>query len=139
MLLALERPERWDENFAVRRWVDIDVSMEFRGFVKGGRLCALSQYNHLCFFPELPPMEAALEAQIRRFYEENIRLRLASSFQDYVIDFAVTGCGEQDFTIWVIELNPFLETTDGCLFSWNHERHILEGSPKNECLSLIHI
>lgn len=133
MLLALERPERWDENFAVRRWIDIDVSMEFRGFVKGGRLCALSQYNHLCFFPELPPMKAALEAQIRRFYEENIRLRLESSFQDYVIDFAVTECGEQDFTVWVIELNPFLETTDGCLFSWRHERHILEGSPKNEC------
>ena len=59
-------------------------------------------------------------------------MRLASSFQDYVIDFAVTGGGEQDFTIWVIELNPFMETTDGCLFSWRHERHILEGSRKNE-------
>jgi hypothetical protein len=132
MLLALERPERWDENFAVRQWVDIDVSMEFRGFVKGGRLCALSQYNHLCFFPELLPMKVALEAQIRRFYEENIRSRLASSFEDYVIDFAVTGDGEHDFTIWVIELNPFMETTDGCLFSWRHERHILEGSLQHE-------
>ena len=30
--------------------------------------------------------------------------------------------------LWVIELNPFMETTDGCLFSWKHERHILEGT-----------
>jgi hypothetical protein len=27
----------------------------------------------------------------------------------------------------VIELNPFLQTTDGGLFSWVHERPILEG------------
>ena len=30
----------------------------------------------------------------------------------------------------VIELNPFLETTDGCLFSWTKERHLLEGSQR---------
>jgi hypothetical protein len=29
--------------------------------------------------------------------------------------------------VWVIELNPFMETTDGALFSWQHERHLLEG------------
>lgn len=28
----------------------------------------------------------------------------------------------------VIELNPFLETTDGALFSWQHEKSILEDS-----------
>lgn len=27
----------------------------------------------------------------------------------------------------VIELNPFIETTDGALFSWNYERNKLEG------------
>ena len=29
--------------------------------------------------------------------------------------------------LWVIEINPYLETTDGALFSWEHERHLLEG------------
>lgn len=29
--------------------------------------------------------------------------------------------------LWVIEINPFMETTDGGLFSWQHERHLLEG------------
>ena len=27
----------------------------------------------------------------------------------------------------MIEINPYLETTDGALFSWNTERHLLEG------------
>ena len=27
----------------------------------------------------------------------------------------------------MIEINPYLETTDGALFSWQHERHLLEG------------
>ncbi len=34
--------------------------------------------------------------------------------------------------VWVIELNPFMETTDGALFSWQHERHLLEGQNKDK-------
>jgi hypothetical protein len=30
-------------------------------------------------------------------------------------------------TAQVIELNPFLPTTDGCLFSWERERAVLTG------------
>ena len=33
-----------------------------------------------------------------------------------------------DKKIWVIEVNPFMETTDGALFSWQHERDILQGT-----------
>ena len=80
MLLALDRAERWRENFAVRRWVSIDVGMEFRGFVKGGRLCALSQYNHLCFFPELLERRDAIERRVRTFFEDHIRERLDGRF-----------------------------------------------------------
>ena len=32
----------------------------------------------------------------------------------------------------MIELNPFLNTTDSALFSWEHEREILEGKSKFE-------
>jgi hypothetical protein len=33
--------------------------------------------------------------------------------------------------VFVIELNPFLSTTDAALFSWEHERPILEGKAIN--------
>ena len=128
MLLALERPERWNESFAVRRWVDIDVGMEFRGFVKGGNLTALSQYNHLCFFPELVERQVEIEGKVRSFFDESIQERLAPMFQDYVIDFALTEGG----SIYVIELNPFMESTCGCLFSWQKESNILFGAAEFE-------
>jgi len=32
----------------------------------------------------------------------------------------------------VIELNPFMESTDGCLFSWQKERPLLEGAGEFE-------
>lgn len=42
--------------------------------------------------------------------------------------------------VWVIELNPFMETTDGALFSWQHERHLLEGhSNENQDRTLFRI
>ena len=145
MLLARQRPERWEESFAVRRWVDIPVDMEFRGFVKSGRLTALSQYNHLAHFPRLVTHAAAIERRIRAFFDADIAPRLASAFDDYVVDFAIApdpdapepgatdagggvdaGCGTG--RIYVIELNPFLETTDGCLFSWKHDRAVIEGT-----------
>ena len=36
--------------------------------------------------------------------------------------------------VWVIELNPFMETTDGALFSWQHERNLLEGQGEDKPL-----
>jgi hypothetical protein len=114
----------------VRQWVAIDVSMEFRGFVNNGRLNALSQYNHLCYFPELRRHRDRIGASISRFFNESISPCLSGHFESYVIDFAMTGFDESRpgvERLWVIELNPFMETTDGCLFSWQHERHLLEG------------
>jgi len=32
--------------------------------------------------------------------------------------------------VWVIELNPFLNTTDSALFSWEHEAHIIRGEER---------
>ena len=32
--------------------------------------------------------------------------------------------------VWIIELNPFMESTDGALFTWLYERHSLEGQTK---------
>lgn len=43
MKLALAHPERFKEHFVIRKWVDLDPSLEFRGFVKNNKLNALSQ------------------------------------------------------------------------------------------------
>jgi len=91
LLLALEYPDRFKQNFVVRKWVDIDIDLEFRGFVKNCQFCAVSQYNILPFFPRLVEMKDDLLEKMVTFFEEQINPRLKDHFQDYIIDFAFTG------------------------------------------------
>eukprot|EP01102_Stenamoeba_stenopodia_P008490 TRINITY_DN2443_c0_g1_i1.p1 TRINITY_DN2443_c0_g1~~TRINITY_DN2443_c0_g1_i1.p1 ORF type:complete len:348 (-),score=92.64 TRINITY_DN2443_c0_g1_i1:24-1067(-) len=127
MLLALQHPERFEQHFIVRKWVDIDPDMEFRAFYSNGKLNAVSQYNHLCYYPRVVENKDIIQERILTFFETTVKSKLQSAFKEYVIDFAI--CGENLDKVWVIELNPFIYTTDGCLFSWQHERHILENGP----------
>ncbi|WAQ94653.1 hypothetical protein MAR_007124 [Mya arenaria] len=94
LLAAVNQVSKYHEHFVIRKFVDIDVDMEFRGFVWKNELVALSQYNYA-------------------IYSE----RLASNKAMY-----------GDMKLWVIEVNPYMETTDGALFSWQHEVPILQGA-----------
>ncbi|XP_046350121.2 cell division cycle protein 123-like [Haliotis rufescens] len=126
MLLALEIKGRFEENFVVRKFVDIDVDMEFRGFVFGGELVALSQYNYLIFSQRLLDTRDHLKDILCKYFNDKVRpmMKEGEFPTAYIIDFAVCENGDK---LWVIEINPFAETTDGGLFSWQHERHLLEG------------
>jgi gamma-glutamylcyclotransferase (GGCT)/AIG2-like uncharacterized protein YtfP len=133
LTLALEHLDRFEQHFIVRKWKTIDPGMEFRGFFNKGRLNALSQYNHLVLYPEVVQKEKEILSKILRFFETNVQPKLDQSrlFQNgYVIDFAITT-GEDGSLgdVWVIELNPFLYSTDACLFSWKDERELLENGP----------
>lgn len=128
---------RWHEHFAVRQWVDLEPDMEFRLFVCGGCLTALSQYRHLLHFPRLAHMEEWLHAMLCAFFENEVKDKLEGLFRKerYVLDVAVqreTKAGMRQPLCRVIEVNPFFETTDACLFSWSSERHILEGRYKEQ-------
>lgn len=127
MRLALEHPDRFKQNFVVREWVAMSPDMEFRGFVKDGKLNALSQYNHPVMWPRVVENHERLVEQIREFFYSRVAPKLEHHFKEYVVDFAV--CGEKLDQIWVIELNPFAFTTDACLFSWQYERELFENGP----------
>lgn len=117
---------RFSQNICVRKWIEIDIDMEFRGFVKNGKLNGLSQYNHLVFSDRLQGDKGnEIAKMILEFLYQSIKPILDAQFQDYVIDFGLTNCGR----VVVIELNPFLDSTDGALFSWREEREILENGP----------
>lgn len=131
MSLALDahskNPGTWFQNLIARQWRDIDIDMEFRGFVHKGKLNALSQYNYICFFPRLVDMKDKICQVIRTFFDTKIQEKLSTTFDSYIIDFALLG--DYPYEIMVIELNPFLCSTDGCLFSWKKEREIIENGP----------
>ncbi|CAF3773864.1 unnamed protein product [Rotaria magnacalcarata] len=108
MLLATEAQNTTDslfkENIILRPFVPIDVDMEFRDNI--------------------------LE-KILSFFNDIVRIKLNQyKPNSYVIDFALRKGDDESvnsMNVWVIELNPFMETTDGALFSWQHERDVLEG------------
>ena len=124
--LALEEGEgRWTQHLVVRKWMDMPLWCEYRGFVHGGQLTALSQYFAPCFFAELQSEEAqrhaidsarALLAQIRDLLPPAV-----------VADFAVMSDG----SVLLLEINPFNNYagcgTSACLFDWRADREVLEG------------
>lgn len=127
MTLAVENSERWNQHIIVRAWQDMDVDMEFRCFVRNGSLVAISQYNSLCYFPRVVQQQRDLKATLTSFFYTHLRHRLAPKFSDYVVDLAVVGSGEAE-AVKVIELNPFLDSTDAACFSWVSDRALLEGA-----------
>ncbi|CAF4529016.1 unnamed protein product [Rotaria sp. Silwood2] len=134
MLLATEAQNPSDdlftENIILRPFIQIDVDMKFRGFVFQQLLTCLSQYNYLIYSQRL------FKTKLNKYKSNN-----------YVSDFALTKDGKfiyeesiNSMKVWVIELNPFMETTDGALFSWQHERYLLEGqSNQNKDKTLFRI
>ena len=92
--------------------------------------------------------------ELTRYLNETVRPLLANQFpkNDYIVDLAVElgkSYGPesvlQDKSIpkeaikkmWVVEVNPFFETTDGCLFSWNQDLDsILNSSVKEPVFKL---
>jgi len=87
----------------IRKWVDIPIEFELRGFVYDNRLTGLCQYFNDAFFPGL----AANKAEVRELCQATfaqIRDKLPIRPQEYVIDFAVDLEGKRAY---VIELNPF--------------------------------
>lgn len=92
MLLCIAMsPRRFRENFVIRQFREIDVDMEFRGFVFNGQLTALSQYNYLLHSERLCHSRQSLCELIQRYFSAEVAPRLvqANFLTSYVIDFAV--------------------------------------------------
>lgn len=112
--------ENGDEEFTkvihlvVREWVNVPQWAEFRGFVSGGQLNALGQYNYLIRFPVLKDKVSRIKADLEKFHA-SIQERI--TMEQYIIDFVWT-----EENMYLIEFNTFSEermfsTTTG-LWDW---------------------
>ena len=112
--------EKGDEEFTksihlvVREWVHVPQWAEFRGFVFGGQLNALGQYDYLIRFPVLKDKVSRIKADLERFHS-SIQERI--TMERYIIDFVWT-----EENMCLIEFNTFSEermfsTTTG-LWDW---------------------
>ena len=104
-------------NLIVREFVQFPVKSELRGFVYEGSLTALTQYNRTCYFPDQVETKAEVEEKVRTFMEGFI-VAMRSLLESFVVDIVVDTAGQ----VWVVEVNPFGELADSCLFSWSKDR-----------------
>lgn len=99
MLLATEAQNISDslfkENIILRPFIQIDVDMEFRGFVFQRRLTCLSQYNYLIYSQRLCQWKNQILEKIVSFFNEVVQTKLSKyKSNSYVIDFALTKGGK---------------------------------------------
>lgn len=95
-------------------------------------MTAISQYAYQLFSERLNDQDTrkAIVDAILKTYESILKPKIAAQgFSDCVLDFGVIPPtqGSNEWRVILIEINPFEETTDGALFSWQKERSLLEG------------
>ena len=125
--------EKGDEEFkkfihlVVREWVNVPLWAEFRGFVSGGQLTALGQYNYLIQFSTLKNKVNRIKDDLKKFHA-SIQERI--TMEQYIIDFVWT-----EESMYLIEFNAFSEermfsSTTG-LWNWESpaDREIMTKGP----------
>lgn len=113
----------------VRAWVDILPFQEFRCFVKGGRVVGISQYNYAEMYPQLVKDKTLYINAVQLIL--NKRIIPSLHIPDAVVDVYVTldtmpsGRGRRA-SARLLEINPYFELTDPCLFGWDEIRKLEE-------------
>ncbi|EGC49787.1 cell cycle control protein [Histoplasma capsulatum var. duboisii H88] len=99
-------------HLALRKYITLNPSLEFRCFVRDRKLLCLCQrdLNHFNF---LFGLRDNLRDKIQTFFD--IRLRDTFPDPDFVFDVYVPPPHNR---VWLMDINPFALRTDPLLFSW---------------------
>lgn len=125
--LQLAIDNRYSPHIFVREWVDLEPWQEFRCFMKDRNLVGISQYQYLHGpMKEIRENHAPIEWAIRTFFEK--QFRDASHLDSVVFDVFVNvrtlqeknQMGVRAWSVKLLEINPFFEMTDPCLFDWRN-------------------
>ncbi|KAG0635507.1 putative cell cycle control protein Cdc123 [Tuber brumale] len=87
-------------HLVLRKYFNMNPALEFRAFVAGRRVVGISQrdFNHYAFLGEL---KAEIRGLVVGFFDEFL-----------------AGFPDEDFVVWLVDINPFAPRTDSGLFSW---------------------
>ncbi|KAF2633222.1 D123-domain-containing protein [Macroventuria anomochaeta] len=99
-------------HLVLRKWINLNPSVEFRCFVRNRQVIALCQrdLNHFDF---LFNMQDKLRQTIQDFFDSKLR----DTFPDPNFTFDVYIPPPHD-RVWIVDFNPWALRTDPLLFSW---------------------
>lgn len=135
--LSLALHEEYDPYIWMRQWVNLPSWSEFRCFQRDRELIGISEYDYLGpGHPEIVENAGAIEWAIRAFWSEYFLP--ACHLDDVIFDVYVKrlpGMSTRDirpdtgqpsyqtfqWEIKLLEINPFFNFTDPCLFDWRED------------------
>ncbi len=100
-------------ELVLRKWFDLNPSLEFRCFVKDRKIIGITQRD-LNLYEYLNELKSTFQQEIFKFFNDNLK----ETFKDssFIFDIYIP----RPFTkIFLIDINPFMKKTDGLLFSWD--------------------
>ncbi|KAI9277806.1 D123-domain-containing protein [Sporodiniella umbellata] len=100
-------------DLVLRKWYDLQPSMEFRCFVKNQEIVGICQRD-LNFYGFLLEAKNDIETMIYQFFENHVYENFDS--QNYVFDVYVQQSNQK---VYLIDFNPFCKTTDSILYEWD--------------------
>eukprot|EP00347_Sterkiella_histriomuscorum_P020192 403338747 len=107
----------------IKRWHNLNLSMEFRVFVKNHTLVGISQRDCTAFYQFLydEVNNRQIARNISEFFNNSIKQSMmdyCSEMSDYVIDVYVDVPPKS--RVWLIDINPWIpESVDSLLFQWD--------------------
>ncbi|KAG2227968.1 hypothetical protein INT45_011992 [Circinella minor] len=108
-----EAQQQQQHYLVLRKWQDLQPSMEFRVFIKNKEIIAISQRD-LAYYDFLEGMKDDIENMIFDFFEDHVQQVFSNN--NYVMDVYIE---RQRRKVWIIDFNPFTPATDGLLFEWS--------------------
>ncbi|KAI9838206.1 MAG: hypothetical protein M1837_002521 [Sclerophora amabilis] len=99
-------------TLVLRKWIELNPSVEFRCFVRSRRLVAMCQrdLNHFAF---LFAMTDQIRSRIQAFFDEHLERTFPD--ENFVFDVYIPPPHKR---VWLIDINPWAPRTDPLLFSW---------------------
>ena len=103
-------------TLALRKWCTLYPSQEFRCFVRGHELIAVSQRHHSQHYPHLLRDRFLFQSLLIEFFDEIVHPRFAKgTIANYVWDAYI----DKNEKVWILDFNVWSPRTDALLFEWD--------------------
>jgi len=125
--LRMQLAMHYDPRIVVREWIDLPEWSEFRCFQRNGQLIGISQYYYRRPYLEILQDTDGIKWAIEQFHKLQF---LPAYTSDIVFDIFVKrrqvgircfgpNAGPMfNYEVKLLEINPFFNLTDPCLFDW---------------------
>ncbi|KAI9183412.1 hypothetical protein H9P43_004329 [Blastocladiella emersonii ATCC 22665] len=109
----LDHPDNARPKLVLRKWAPLHPGLEFRCWVYGREIVAISQRDVSHFYEFLVAERDELSAIIHDYFEDVVRD--VFPLETYVFDVYLTQADREPS---IVDFNPFTPTTDTLLYTW---------------------